>query len=170
MGYCNMSCDFYYRMCLIYYKNLIVFIIRNIELQTNMKTLLSTKSVKLRTMSIIVEVYRYETGAKYYDITYIANNKNSNIPEGEIIPKCYITVQIINILLQVNITDDDMEKIRKLRKHVNSLTDARIWDLQNNACDSCDKETFDVCFDQMLKVDRTKRRRKIMNAISILWA
>lgn len=135
-----------------------------------MKTLLFTKSVNLCKMSIVVEAYLYDTGAKYYDISYIAKNKNSKIPEGEIIPKCYITTQIINILLQPNVTDDDMEKLRKLYKHVSSLTESQIWNIQNNACDSCDKEIFEECFDQILKVDGTKKRRKIMDAIPILWA
>ena len=135
-----------------------------------MKTLLFTKSVNLCKMSIVVEAYLYDTGAKYYDISYIAKNKNSKIPEGEIIPKCYITTQIINILLQISVTDDDMEKLRKLYKHVTSLTKTQIWDLQNNACDSCDKEIFEEFFEQLLMVDEKKRRRKIMDAIPILWA
>ena len=137
-----------------------------------MKRLLLEKQLKLHKITIIVKLYRYDTNREYYDITYVKNNENDifDILEGVIIPKSHIAIQLIKILLQESITDTDFEKIQKLHKYVNNLSNERIYQIQNNAHDCCSKQQFKNSIEFILSSNLKNKRLKIMIGLSYLWA
>lgn len=136
-----------------------------------MKTL-SVKQRKLHKITILVKLYRYYTNGEYYDITYLKNNEKDifHILEGVIIPKSHISIQLIKILMQESITETDIEKIQKLHKYINNLSNERIYEIQDNAHDSCSKQQFKNSLEFILSSNLKNKRLKIMIGLSYLWA
>lgn len=137
-----------------------------------MKTLLSSQSLKLNKFTIFVNLFKYDTNREYYDITYVKNDENEkfDILDGEIIPKSYITIQLVKILLQESITDEDFAKIEKLSKYISNLSNKRIYEIQNYAHDCCSKQQFNNSFKFILSSKVKNKRLKIMIGLSYLWA